>query len=77
MPILPSLSGKDVARVFRGFGWRVTRPAGQSYRSGKSGRDGHSLSAQSQRSCQRDAEKPYAGFRSLTVDEFLAAISNK
>ena len=28
MPILPSLSGEDVVRIFRGFSWRVARRRG-------------------------------------------------
>ena len=74
MPILPSLSGEDVVRIFRGFGWMVARRRGSHIILEKAG-EMATLSVPNHREVAKGTLKSLIRASGLTVDEFLAGTS--
>jgi predicted RNA binding protein YcfA (HicA-like mRNA interferase family) len=73
MPVVPLLSGRDVVKVFRAFGWQVARQNGshivlvkESHPATLSVPDHKQVARGTLRSLIRDA--------GLTVGEFVSAI---
>lgn len=72
MPAIPSISGRDAARVFRSFGWRVVRHGNHIVMA----RDGRevSLSIPDHKEVARGTLRSIIRDAGLAVAEFVAAI---
>ncbi len=72
MPAIPSISGRDAAKVFRSFGWRVIRHGNHIIMV----KDGQiiSLSIPDHKEVARGTLRNIIRDAGLTVAEFVAAI---
>ena len=61
MPRLPTLSGREVVRVFERFGWQVARQEQQSYHHGARGGVRHAFDSGSPRSGKRHTQESDSG----------------
>jgi predicted RNA binding protein YcfA (HicA-like mRNA interferase family) len=73
MASLPSLSGREVVRVFESFGWRVARQRGSHVIMTKEG-EIVTLSIPDHKDVARGTLRSLLRSANLTVDEFVAAI---
>ncbi|PYP88094.1 MAG: hypothetical protein DMF61_08335 [Blastocatellia bacterium AA13] len=73
MPILPSLSGRDVVVIFEAFGWSVARRRGSHIIMTKE-QENITLSIPDHREVSKGTLRSLIRSANLTVDEFLAAI---
>ncbi len=73
MPTLPSLSGKDVVRVFEAFGWEVARQRGSHIVMIKDG-EMVTLSIPDHKEVAKGTLRSLIRSANITVGEFLSAI---
>jgi len=73
VPILPSLSGRDVVVIFEAFGWSVARRRGSHIIMTKE-QENITLSIPDHREVSKGTLRSLIRSANLTVDEFLAAI---
>ncbi len=72
MPAIPSLSGRDAAKVFETFGWRIVRHRNHIV-MGRPG-DINSLSIPDHKELARGTLRDLIRTAGLTAAEFIAAI---
>lgn len=70
---LPVLSGREVVRVFAGFGWQVVRQAGSHIILTKLG-EVATLSVPDHKEIARGTLRALIRSANLTVDEFIDAV---
>jgi predicted RNA binding protein YcfA (HicA-like mRNA interferase family) len=73
MASLPTLSGKEVMRVFESFGWSITRQRGSHIIMIKEG-EIITLSIPNHKEIAKGTLRSLIRSANLTVDEFVAAI---
>jgi predicted RNA binding protein YcfA (HicA-like mRNA interferase family) len=73
MPTLPSLSGKDVVRVFEAFGWEVARQRSSHIIMIKEG-EMVTLSIPDHKEVAKGTLRSLIRSANITVGEFLSAI---
>ena len=71
MSVLPSLSGKEVVRVFEGVGWRIARQKGSHIIMTKEG-EMATLSVPDHKEIAKGTLRSLVRSAGLTVDEFSA-----
>ena len=73
MPVIPSLSGREVVRLFESFGWSVARQRGSHIIMTREN-ENVTLSIPDHREVAKGTLRSLIRSANLTVDEFLAAI---
>jgi predicted RNA binding protein YcfA (HicA-like mRNA interferase family) len=73
MASLPTLSGREVVRVFESFGWEVARQRGSHIVMTKEG-EMVTLSVPDHKEVARGTLRSLIRSANLTVDEFVAAV---
>ena len=73
MAQLPNLSGKEVAKVFEGLGWKFSRQSGSHIVLTKDGEIA-SLSVPNHREVAKGTLRSLIRAANLTADEFIKAI---
>lgn len=73
MASLPVLSGRDVVKVFKSFGWEVARQSGSHIIMTKEG-ETITLSVPDHKEVAKGTLRSLIRSANLTVDEFVAAI---
>ncbi len=73
MPVLPSLSGREVVRVFGTFGWEAVRQSGSHIIMTKAG-EAATLSVPDHREVAKGTLRSLIRPANLTVDQFIQAV---
>ena len=71
MPVIPTLSGREVARIFESFGWSVARQRGSHIIMTKQD-ENVTLSIPDHREVAKGTVRSLIRSANLTVDQFLA-----